>query len=85
MPLQNMPLWHKDNFGLKEIEKKQNQKSFKSPHICLKVECKFVKVAPLYQEEQTLITGDSFRSLPSKRWHEKNPHSKHYQPALIFY
>jgi len=46
MPFQNMPLWHKDYFELKAIEKKQiKEKSLCSPCICLKAGHKFTKVS----------------------------------------
>lgn len=33
MLLENMPLWHKDNFKLKAIEKKQIQELSALPHL----------------------------------------------------
>lgn len=58
-----MPLWFKDCFELKAIEKQQQiQEKLLPSLICQRAGHKFVKVSPpspLYQEEQTSITGDS--------------------------
>lgn len=58
-----MPMWLKDYFELKAMEKKQVQESFLSPTLCQRARHEFVKMLPslLYQEEQKLIIGDNSR------------------------
>ena len=60
----SMPLWHKDCFELKIIEKKQMQKKKKAPcplSVCLEVGHQFAKMSPspLNQEGRKLITRDA--------------------------
>lgn len=60
-PLPNMPLWQKDYFELKAIEKQQTQEKHSALPTCLKAGHKFAgrRLPSLYQEgESTLITGE---------------------------
>lgn len=72
-----MPLWLKNHFNLRTIEKKQIQAKLSALPICLKPGHTFVWVfpSPFHQEGQKLIRDNS-RSLPA----EMTPGNLHNKP-----